>query len=99
MRKLLTLLFAFLSSVVFSQEADTTGIKKDSVPATPWVLYHAIEARLAAFRSEHKQDMRPVEVVIQEALQALADGKTSGLSAQREAEILAAWKAKQATSK
>jgi nucleoside-diphosphate-sugar epimerase len=32
-------------------------------------------------------------------LQALADGKTSGLSAQREGEILAAWKAKQATSK
>ncbi|HEY4130076.1 MAG TPA: NAD-dependent epimerase/dehydratase family protein, partial [Gemmatimonadaceae bacterium] len=30
-------------------------------------------------------------------LDALAAGKTSGLSAQREAEILAAWKAKQAT--
>lgn len=31
------------------------------------------------------------------ALQALAEGRTSGLSAQREADILAAWKAKQAT--
>ena len=32
-------------------------------------------------------------------LQALAEGKIAGISAQREAEVLAAWKAKQATSK
>lgn len=32
-------------------------------------------------------------------LQALADGKIAGISGQREAEVLAAWKAKQATTK
>jgi 2'-hydroxyisoflavone reductase len=32
-------------------------------------------------------------------LQALAEGKIAGISAQREAEVLAAWKAKQATTK
>jgi len=61
MRKLLTLLFAFLSSVVFSQEADTTGIKKDSVPATPWVLYHAIEARLDTVLDDDQSDRRKLD--------------------------------------
>jgi len=32
-------------------------------------------------------------------LQALAEGKIAGISAQREAEVLAAWKSKQATTK
>jgi hypothetical protein len=34
---------------------------------------NAIEARLAACRSDHKQDMRPVETVIDDAIQTLAE--------------------------
>jgi hypothetical protein len=34
---------------------------------------NAIEARLAACRSEHRQDQRPVETVIEEALETLAE--------------------------
>jgi len=51
MRKLLPVLFSFLSLAVRGQ--DSAGVKKDSIP---WALYHTIEASLDTVFDEDQSD-------------------------------------------
>ena len=61
MKKLLSLLFAALSSAVHCQ--DTTGVKKDSVQHRPWALYHAIEARLDSVFDDDQSGRRYIDTI------------------------------------
>ncbi|HVW59497.1 MAG TPA: DUF6624 domain-containing protein [Puia sp.] len=61
MKKLLSLLFAALSSAVHGQ--DTTGVKKDSVLDRPWALYHAIEARLDTVFDDDQSGRRYIDTI------------------------------------
>ena len=59
MKKTLLIALSILHLAVYGQ--DSAGVKKDSVPATPWALYHAIEARLDTVLDDDQSDRRKLD--------------------------------------
>ena len=72
------------------QARDQTGVSLKTPVSGARVVVRS-EAALRA--------LEPLRGYVEAELQALAEGKPSGVPAQREAEVIAAWKAKQADAK
>ncbi|MDO6435220.1 hypothetical protein Q4E93_31680 [Flavitalea sp. BT771] len=59
MKKTLLIALSLFHLAVYGQ--DSAGVKKDSVPATPWALYHAIEARLDTVLDDDQSARRKLD--------------------------------------